>query len=93
MSVQWGEVQSPTVKKMIRQNFKGAYILSGGYSLEKAEHDLLEKSGDLVAFGKPFIFNPDLAEKLQNKWPLTTGDDSKFYTPGAEGYTDYQKHN
>ena len=83
---------SPTVKKMIRQNFKGAYILSGGYTLEKAEHDLLEKSGDLVAFGKPFIFNPDLVEKFQNKWPLTTGDDSKFYTPGPEGYTDYPKH-
>lgn len=83
---------SPTVKKLIRQNFKGAYILSGGYSLEKAEHDLLENLGELVAFGKPFIFNPDLVEKFKNKWPLLTGDDSKFYTPGPEGYTDYPVH-
>ncbi len=66
--------------------------MSGGYSLEKAEHDLLENLGDLVAFGKPFIFNPDLVEKFKNKWPLLTGDDSKFYTSGPEGYTDYPKH-
>ena len=83
---------SLTVKKMIRENFKAAYILSGGYDLARAENDLIENAGDLVAFGRPFIFNPDLVQKFQNKWLLTTGDDSKFYTPGPEGYTDYSKH-
>ncbi len=80
---------SPKVKKLIRDHFKGAYILSGGYDAVRAEHDLLESSGDLVAFGRPFIFNPDLPNKIKNKLPLTTGDDSKFYTPGPDGYTDY----
>ncbi len=81
---------SPKVKKLIRDNFKGTYILSGGYSLEKAEHDLLEKSGDLVAFGRAFISNPNLPQKLREKLPLTEADASKFYTPGPEGYTDYK---
>jgi N-ethylmaleimide reductase len=80
---------SPTVKKMIRENFNGTYILSGGYTAERAEYDLKEDLGDLVAFGRSFISNPDLVEKLKNKIALTPADDTKFYTPGAEGYTDY----
>lgn len=80
---------SPELKKMIRQNFKGLYILSGGYTEERAEHDLLESKGDLVAFGRPFISNPDLVDRMRNKKPLATPNDKTFYTPGAEGYTDY----
>jgi N-ethylmaleimide reductase len=79
---------SPVVKKLIRENFKGAYVLSGGYSAEKAEHDLVENLGELVAFGRPFISNPNLVEKLKNKTHLTEPDAAKFYTPGPEGYTD-----
>jgi N-ethylmaleimide reductase len=81
---------SPKVKKLIRENFKGTYILSGGYNLEKAEHDLLEKAGDLVAFGRAFISNPNLPQRLREKLPLTEADAAKFYTPGPEGYTDYK---
>ncbi len=77
------------IKIMIRQNFKGAYILSGGYDLKKAELDLSEKKGELVAFGRPFISNPQLVEKLKNNLPLTMPDQQTFYTPGEKGYTDY----
>ena len=80
---------SSEVKKQIRENFKGTYILSGGYDAEKAEHDLLERKGDLVAFGRPFIANPNLVEKMQKNIALKQPDQTKFYTPGAEGYTDY----
>ena len=80
---------SADLKRKIRETFKGTYILSGGYNAEKAEHDLLEKKGDLVAFGRPFIANPDLVTKLKNKTALTTADQAKFYTPGPEGYSDY----
>ncbi|MGK5090007.1 alkene reductase [Bdellovibrionota bacterium FG-2] len=80
---------SPEVKRRIRKNFKGAYILSGGYDADRAEHDLVENLGDLVAFGRLFISNPDLVAKLKAKAPLKEPDPEKFYTPGPEGYLDY----
>lgn len=63
--------------------------MSGGYDAEKAEHDLKERKGDLVAFGRPFLANPDLVEKMRVNAALKQSDPAKFYTPGAEGYTDY----
>jgi len=79
----------PSVKKKIRDNFKGTVILSGGYDAKRAEHDLSEKKGDLFAFGRPFISNPHLVSKLKHKTPLVKADDKTFYTPGEQGYTDY----
>ena len=80
---------SPALKAKIRTAFKGKYILSGGYDLNRANADLDLQRGDLVAFGRPFISNPDLVEKLRNNSPLTSPDFSTFYTPGEKGYTDY----
>lgn len=49
---------------------------------------------DLIAIGRPFITNPDLPERFQNHWPLNPAEDmSRWYTPGAEGYTDYAPYN
>lgn len=80
---------SPVVKAKIRAAFKGRYILSGGYDLARANADLDAGRGDLVAFGRPFISNPGLVEKLRNGTPLTAPDPATFYTPGEKGYTDY----
>jgi N-ethylmaleimide reductase len=80
---------SPALKAKIRSIFKGKYILSGGYDAARANADLDAKLGDLVAFGRPFISNPDLVQKLQNGTALTAPDFSTFYTPGEKGYTDY----
>jgi len=80
---------SPEVTKLIRENFKGAQILSGGYDAERAERDLKEGRGELVAFGRSFISNPDLIEKFRTGAALRPADSSTFYTPGAQGYTDY----
>ena len=80
---------SPTVKAQIRDIFKGKYILSGGYTLARAEADLAAHKGDLVAFGRQFISNPDLVQKLKDGTALKTPDDKTFYTPGEKGYTDY----
>ncbi|MCC9138838.1 alkene reductase [Pontibacter silvestris] len=78
-----------SVKQKIRDNFKGAYILSGGYSKKRAEADLEAGKGELVAFGRPFIANPDLVERMEMDAPLNEPDTSTFYTPGEKGYTDY----
>lgn len=78
------------IKKLIRNNFKGSIILSGGYNKERAEADIQNGLGDLVAFGRPFINNPDLVERFKNNWPLSK--DLKmdlFYTADEKGYTDY----
>lgn len=80
---------SPTLKAAIRAAFKGKYILSGGYDLARANADLEAGRGDLVAFGRPFISNPDLVRALQSGQALAAPDSSTFYTPGAKGYTDY----
>ena len=80
---------SPVLKATIRAAFKGKYILSGGYDLSRANADLDAQRGDLVAFGRPFISNPDLVEKLRNGSPLAAPDANTFYTPGEKGYTDY----
>jgi N-ethylmaleimide reductase len=80
---------SPALKAKLRASFKGSYIMSGGYDGVRANADLAAKRGDLVAFGRPFISNPNLAQKLQSGAELTAPDPATFYTPGAKGYTDY----
>jgi len=80
---------SPELKAKIRANFKGKYVLSGGYDAARANADLDAQKGDLVAFGRPFISNPDLVVKLQSGAALTPPDMSTFYTPGEKGYTDF----
>ncbi len=77
----------------VRNNFRsaggGAIILSGGYEKHRAEVDLQSGAADLIAFGRPFISNPDLAERMDQDAELTVPDDSSFYLAGEEGYTDY----
>ena len=80
---------SPVLKAKIRTAFKGKYILSGGYDVARANADLDAQRGDLVAFGRPFISNPDLVSKLKSGQELVAPDSSTFYTPGEKGYTDY----
>ncbi|MCX6285463.1 MAG: alkene reductase [Bacteroidetes bacterium] len=78
------------IKKLIRNNFKNTIILSGGYDKQRAIADIESGLGDLVAFGRPFINNPDLVDRFKNNWPLST--DLKmdlFYTDDEKGYTDY----
>ncbi|UCV11377.1 alkene reductase [Dechloromonas denitrificans] len=80
---------SPELKARLRAAFKGQYILSGGYDVTRANADLDAQRGDLVAFGRPFISNPDLVAKLKSGQELVAPDFATFYTPGEKGYTDY----
>lgn len=78
------------IKQVIRERFQGIIILSGGYTKERAENELQDGLADLIAFGRPFINNPDLVERFVNNWPLSKELDMKtFYSSGEKGYTDY----
>ncbi len=79
-----------SVKSKIKNAFGRTIIASGGFSdKEKANLVIEEGKGDLVAFGKTFLANPDLVYRLENNIPLNQPDFDTFYTPGEKGYTDY----
>ena len=80
---------SADLKGLLRTTFKGTFVLSGGYDLARAEADLQAGRGDLVAFGRPFIANPDLVSRMKTGAELAAADFATFYTPGDNGYTDY----
>ena len=81
-----------TVKAMCHE-FRAAggraIMLSGGYDRERAEADLQSGAADMVAFGRPFISNPDLVERMKGGIALVEANQATFYSPGKEGYTDY----
>ena len=76
-------------KTRLRAGFNGLFILAGGFDRATAEAALREHRGDLIAFGRPFLANPDLVARLRAGAPLNALDMATFYTPGAKGYTDY----
>ena len=85
-----GAPQVPqSIKDTVRKEFKRGLILSGGYDAARAERDLEAGKCDLVAFGKPFLANPDLIERWKTGATLNAPDMTTFYTPGPKGYTDY----
>jgi N-ethylmaleimide reductase len=84
------EQGEPLTLAECRRVYPGVIMANCGYTKELAEQKINSKEADLVAFGRPYISNPDLVERLQNDWPLTPAEDmSRWYTPGPEGYTDY----
>lgn len=72
-----------------RARFPNTLVLAGEYDAARAEADLASGLADLVAFGRPFIANPDLPARLAEGAPLAAPKPETFYTPGPEGYTDY----
>jgi N-ethylmaleimide reductase len=67
---------------------QGAWMVNNGYDLLLAQQ-ALSNGADLVAFGKPFIANPDLVARLKAGGPFNTPDKATFYGGGEHGYTDY----
>ena len=76
----------------IKRDFSGAYIANNGYTRELADAAIASGATDLVAFGRPFIANPDLVRRLKEDLPLATDDPAKTYGKGAEGYVDYPEY-
>ncbi|AIN19520.1 flavin oxidoreductase / NADH oxidase family protein [Yersinia rochesterensis] len=84
-----GKPYSDAFRDAVRARFKGVIVGAGAYTAEKAEN-LIEKGFiDAVAFGRSYISNPDLVERLQQNAPLNEPDGETFYGGGAKGYTDY----
>jgi N-ethylmaleimide reductase len=80
----------PMTLAEFRPVFKGTIIGNCGYTQDEAEKRTREGHADMIAFGRPYITNPDLPERFKNGWPLNPAEDmSLWYTPGPEGYTDY----
>ena len=79
----------PKSAKIARSAFGGPIIVNGGYDLDRAETALANQEAHLVAFGKPFISNPDLVDRFHKRAPLTNPNPNTFYTAGPEGYSDY----
>lgn len=64
---------------------------SGGYDATNWVQPISDGDFDGIVFGRQFVSNPDLVERLRNGWPLAIPDKKTFYTPGAEGYIDYPR--
>ena len=77
------------IKNVIKSEFNNSIIASGGLDKDKAELLLQDDQGDLVAFGVPFIANPDLVSRMERALPLNLPNPDTFFSSGIEGYLDY----
>jgi len=84
-----GEADSTVDMQQIRQHFNGLYMANGGYDKARGNHSIASGHADLVAYGIPFLANPDLPERFKNDLPLNEADMNTFYGGDAHGYTDY----
>ncbi|HDG9775499.1 TPA: alkene reductase [Raoultella planticola] len=80
---------SPFDYDALRRRFKNTWIGNNGYDLALASTQLAQGKADLFAFGRPFISNPDLVERLKTGAPLAPLNPETLYGGGAQGYTDY----
>lgn len=84
-----GPAPSEGFREALRNSFEGVIIVAGGYTLEKANGLYEQNLIDAVAFGRPYISNPDLVERLKTGAPFNPERKELYYGGGAEGYTDY----
>jgi len=81
--------QSSDVMSAARAAYRGVLVGNMGYTPQEAAEAIAGKKIDAVAFGKPFLANPDLPARVKVSAALNAPDEATFYTPGAKGYTDY----
>lgn len=80
---------SASFQKDFRRTFGGTFVLAGGFTAQTAREALEAGDADLVVFGRPFIANPDLVERIRHDWPLAEAGKEAFYGGDERGYTDY----
>ncbi|MFN3770582.1 MAG: alkene reductase [Ectopseudomonas guguanensis] len=76
-------------RRDVRANFSGKILYAGRYTAERGERLIEAGLADLIAFGRPFIANPDLPERIANGWPLNPLDPATVYGGAEKGLTDY----
>jgi len=79
----------PAWREALRARFPGTIIVAGRYTPDRADAILGAGLADLVAFGRPFLANPDLPRRVAQGLPLNAPDPATFFGGGAEGYVDY----
>jgi len=84
-----GEVDKAVDMQQLRQHFDGLYMANGGYDKARGNQSIESGDADLVAYGIPFLANPDLPERFKNDSALNEADMNTFYGGDAHGYTDY----
>jgi N-ethylmaleimide reductase len=87
----FGKGERPPLAPAIRRGFKGVLILNSDYDLPRAQGELDAGVADAISFGRPFISNPDLPQRLARKLPLAQDNMATWYAQGAEGYVDYPR--
>jgi len=85
----FGQTDVPRVSPHIRKVFIGPLVLNQEYNRERADADLESGLADAITFGRPFISNPDLVERLRDNAELAPDNYKTWYSEGPEGYTDY----
>ena len=88
----FGRTDVPAVSPHIRKVFSGPLVLNGDYSRADALDAVASGRADAIAFGRPFISNPDLIERLRVGAPIAESDVPTWYAPGPKGYVDYPRH-
>ena len=84
------ELGKPMTIAEFRKIYDGVLIANCGYDRHDAEQAIADGNTDLVAFGRPYISNPDLVKRFKNNWELNPNPEMDiWYSPGAEGYTDF----
>jgi N-ethylmaleimide reductase len=85
----FGKAEVDPVAPTIRKAFAGPLVLNSDYDLAKAQTTLDNGEANAIAFGRPFISNPDLPERLAKGFALAPDNNKTWYSQGAEGYVDY----
>ena len=83
------EVNFPMLESLFKSSGGHAVMANNGYSREMAESTVQDGKAELIAFGVPFISNPDLVERFKHGYPLNQADQNTFYAGGEKGYIDY----
>jgi N-ethylmaleimide reductase len=84
-----GEGQEPVATERLRKMFTGRIVAAGGFEPDTAEAIVGKRDADAVAFGRHYLANPDLPNRIKLGLPLNHYDRKTFYTFDFHGYTDY----
>ncbi|WP_415229860.1 alkene reductase [Psychromonas sp.] len=80
-------------KQALREVYQGVLIYAGRYNAEKAQQALTEDLADMIAFGRSFVSNPDLANRIKQGYPLAAHDPDTLFGGAQKGLTDYPEYN